>query len=198
MCRKLSIFFLVLLLASASAWAFPGRATGSQDTKHIVISAPAVPEDELKTDSGTTPESTLTESQESLVEPEILEKAAEGKRLSSDELIALSTELSAVRANLEALEKVSEEKDSTIDALAKENGKLKEETGTKAYLLIDGILGFSEGVPDYGLGFTLGTRIGNSLMLELGADYMLGSNLLDVLDYSMDNWTFRAGIGWLF
>lgn len=64
--------------------------------------------------------------------------------------------------------------------------------------MLDGIVGFSEGVPDYGLGLTLGTRVGNSLMLELGVDYMLGTSLLDVLDYSIDNWTFRAGIGWMF
>ncbi len=35
-------------------------------------------------------------------------------------------------------------------------------------------------------------------MLELGVDYMLGTSLLDVLNYSIDNWTFRAGVGWMF
>lgn len=196
--RNFAIFCLVLLVASFSLWAFPGRATSSPAIKPIDISdLEALPE-EQKTDSGNLPETTLTEPSESSLVPEVVEKASEGRRLSGDEALALTEELLAAKADYRALEETSKAKDKAIDELAEENASLKDETGTKAYLMLDGIVGFSEGVPDYGLGLTLGTRVGNSLMLELGVDYMLGTSLLDVLDYSIDNWTFRAGIGWMF
>ena len=53
MCRKLSIFLLVLLLASASVWAFPGRQTGLQEAEVIAISVPEASAEQLKIDSGT-------------------------------------------------------------------------------------------------------------------------------------------------
>ena len=198
MCRKLSIFLLVLLLASVSLWAFPGRQTSSQEIESIAISVPEVPAEPQNPGSGNPVESISIEPSKSSAVQEATEKAEAGKRLTSDEAAAILAELDAAKADFAALEETSKVKDSTIDNLAAENAKLKDETGTKAYLMLDAILGFSEGYPEYGLGLTLGTRLGNSLMLELGADYMLGGNLLDVLNYSLDNWSFRAGIGWMF
>ena len=198
MCRKLSIFLLVLLLASASAWAFPGRQTGSRETEAIAISVPEAQEEALNPDSGNQAETISTEPQTSYVVQEASAKVEAGKRLTADEADAILAELEAANADYMALEKISEEKTAIIDKLAEENAKLKDETGTKAYLMLDAVLGFNEGYPDYGVGLTAGTRLGNSLMLEIGADYMLGGNLIDVLDYSIDNWNFRMGIGWMF
>ena len=198
MCKKFVIFLSVLLLASFSLWAFPGRVTGSQETRPIGTSVPEVPEGEQRTDSGTTPESISAEPKRSLADEETVAKAAEGRRLSGDEAAALYDELVTIEGNMASLREVSREKDEVIDGLARENARLKDETGTKAYMLIDGIVGFSEGDPDYGLGLTVGTRLGNSLMLELGTDYMIGSSLSDILDFSIDDFTFRAGVGWLF
>ena len=198
MCRKLSIFLLVLLLASVSLWAFPGRQTSSQEIESIAISVPEVPAEPQNPGSGNPAESISIEPPKSSAVQEATEKAEAGKRLTNEEASAILAELDAAKADFAALEETSKVKDSTIDNLAAENAKLKDETGTKAYLMLDAILGFSEGYPEYGLGLTLGTRLGNSLMLELGADYMFGGNLLDVLNYSLDNWSFRAGIGWMF
>ena len=198
MCRKLSVFLLALLVASSSLWAFPGRATSSLETAHIDMSVPEVQAEPQNPGSGNPVESISIEPPKSSAVQEAAEKAEAGKRLTSDEAAAILAELDAAKADFAALEETSKAKDSTIDDLAAENAKLKDETGTKAYLMLDAVLGFSEGYPEYGLGLTLGTRLGNSLMLELGADYMLGGNLLDVLDYSLDNWSFRAGIGWMF
>ena len=78
--------------------------------------------------------------------------------------------------------------------------ELEAETGTRAYLMVDGIIGFENTVPTYGAGLTLGTRIGNHLMVELGADYMIGKfeNGMTIKQFSIDNFEFRASIGWMF
>lgn len=198
MCRKSLIFLLVLLAASFSLWAFPGRVTSLQETETIVISDLEVPAEEQKIDSGNQEGTISTEPQISFVVQEASAKVEAGKRLTTDEADAILAELEAANADYMALEKISEEKTATIDKLAEENARLKDETGTKAYLMLDAVLGFDEGYPDYGVGLTVGTRLGNSLMLEIGADYMLGGNLIDILDYSIDNWNFRMGIGWMF
>ena len=198
MCRKLWIFCLVLLLASFSLWAFPGRVTGSQETRPIDTLDQEAQEEEQRTDYGTQVESISIGLPTSSEVQRASEKAAEGKRLSADEVALILDELDAARSDFEALRKTSEEKDATIDDLARENARLKDETGTKAYLMLDGIVGFEDMVPEYGVGLTIGTRLGNSLMLELGADYMIGGTWQDAADFSLDDFTFRCGIGWMF
>ncbi len=198
MCRKLSIFLLVLLLASASVWAFPGRQTGLQEAEVIAISVPEASAEQLKIDSGTPDGSISAEPEASSAVLKAAEKTAEGKRLTNDEASAILAELDAAEADYAALEETSKEKDAAIEALSAENARLSDETGTKAYLMLDGIIGIKDGLPEYGVGLTLGTRIGSSLMLELGADYMLGGSVADIMEYSIDAWSFRAGIGWMF
>lgn len=96
---------------------------------------------------------------------------------------------------------------NTANALADANSeqadeiaRLQESAGTRAYLMLDGIIGFENIVPAYGVGITLGTRIGNHLMVELGADYMIGKFTapMTIKEFSIDNFEFRAGIGWMF
>ena len=198
MCRKLSIFLLVLLLASASVWAFPGRQTGLQEAEVIAISVPEASAEQLKIDSGTPDGSISAEPEASSAVLKAAEKTAEGKRLTNDEASAILAELDAAEADYAALEETSKEKDAAIEALSAENARLSDEAGTKAYLMLDGIIGIKDGLPEYGVGLTLGTRIGSSLMLELGADYMLGGSVADIMEYSIDAWSFRAGIGWMF
>lgn len=94
---------------------------------------------------------------------------------------------------------------NTAAALASANAsqadriaKLEAETGTKAYLMVDGIVGFDEmSMPEFGAGLTIGARIGNDFMLEAGADYMIGG-INGVNEWSLDNWQFRLGVGWMF
>ena len=73
----------------------------------------------------------------------------------------------------------------------------EEETGTKAYLMLDGIMGFEDMIPQFGVGATIGTRVGNSLMAEIGADYMIGG-MDGYNQFDIDNFRFRAGVGWMF
>ena len=147
--------------------------------------AQEVQEEEQKMGSGEMPENILIELSKSSKIPEDIK----------NELIG---ELTSVRNDLAVLEETSKAKDEVIDSLVKETKRMKEGSGTKAYMMVDALLGFDEKLPEYGVGLTLGARVGNSLMLEAGVDYMLGSSLSDIAGFSMDDFTFRAGIGWMF
>lgn len=195
MCRNFVIFSLVFLAVSSSLWAFPGRVTGSQEESTTDISAAEVRDEEQKTGSGTAPENMSTEhSQSSMASSVIEEKVNEGRRLNNEDALALYDELVEVKANLKALRSASEDKDRMIDELAKDAA----EAGSKGYIFLDGILGFDEwNKPEYGIGLMLGARIGNSLMLNVGADYMIGGSL-DNISFGLDRFTFRAGVGWMF
>lgn len=96
---------------------------------------------------------------------------------------------------------------ATANGLASANAKqadriaeLEKAAGTRAYLMLDGIIGFEGLIPTYGAGLTLGTRLGNNLMLELGADYTIGKfeGGMTIKNFSIDNFEFRASIGWMF
>ena len=96
---------------------------------------------------------------------------------------------------------------ATANGLASANAKqadriaeLEKATKTRAYLMLDGIVGFEGMIPTYGAGLTLGTRLGNHLMLELGADYMIGKfdHGMTIKQFSIDNFEFRASVGWMF
>ena len=63
--------------------------------------------------------------------------------------------------------------------------------------MLDGIVALDDMIPQYGVGLTVGSRIGNSLMVEVGADYMIGGND-GYNSFSLDNFEFRAGVGWMF
>ena len=128
-------------------------------------------------------------------------KAADGSRLDADESQALYEELVAIREDAATLRDVSIAKDGQIDMLEAEAASLaadleeaRGEVGSKAYLMVEGIVGVDGLVPSYGLGLTLGARVGSSLMMQLGVDYTINT----AMDFSLDRWTFRAGIGWMF
>lgn len=194
MCRKSLIFFLVLLLASFSLWAFPGRLTGSQAEAPIDTLDPEVLPEGQRTGSGI---------QETIISPEpsayslAQEKAEQGKRLTASEVEAVLAELEAAQRDYAALRDSSEAKDEALADLAQENARLRDEAGSKAYLMLDGIVGFNESVPEFGAGITVGARIGSDLMLEAGADYMIGG-VDGVREFSLDNFQFRLGLGWMF
>ena len=129
-----------------------------------------------------------------------MEKAREGEKLNGEESAALYDELMGLKTDLAALRMEAIAKNSRIDGLEKDNeelARLSEEAGSKAYLMLDGVVGFEESLPEFGVGLTIGTRIGNSLMLEAGADYMIGG-MSGIRSFSLDNFQFRAGLGWMF
>ena len=131
-------------------------------------------------------------------EQKIYQKDLEqGKRLTASEVEAVLAELEAAQRDYAALRDSSEAKDEALADLAQENARLRDEAGSKAYLMLDGIVGFNESVPEFGAGITVGARIGSDLMLEAGADYMIGG-VDGVREFSLDNFQFRLGLGWMF
>ena len=126
-----------------------------------------------------------------------LGKAQEGKRLSGDEALELYLAITEAADEAKAARASSEAKSAEIAELKARLAKAEEETGSKPYLMLDGIVAIDDMIPQYGVGLTVGSRIGNSLMVEVGADYMIGGND-GYNSFSLDNFQFRAGVGWMF
>lgn len=152
-----------------------------------------------KTISGTPSETISTELSDS--QKNSLEKAVaiadSGSILIGSKYDELLFNLTEAQKDAAVAEKASEQKDAEIASLKKDLAKAEKETGTKAYIMLDGIIGFENMIPQFGVSASLGTRLGNSLMLEVGADYMIGG-MDGYNQFSLDNFEFRAGVGWMF
>lgn len=206
---QLRIVSLAVLsvLALSSAWAWPSQLYGIKE-ESPVQEQPLSAESETVPETAAVPEEEPAPSTMLQTQPvETLKSAAESLNVQLEDMLS-RRELEKMQESLSAMEvaqqtmvdeynEIVEERDALAADLAKAMDS-KEKSGTRAYMMLDGILGFSEGYPSYGLGLTVGTRLGDSLMVELGADYMLGANRKEVMNYSVDKWTFRAGIGWMF
>ena len=210
--------FLLLLVASpcfaASYWGalFPGD---SGEGTPIVLETQELSESlgESSQETPTEPlptfdERTLRNLQKDLAKLQEVQQNLEKK---STELENSTKEFVALSKNSLALGEITdaqyEEMLATANGLASANAEqadriaeLEKAAGTRGYLMLDGIIGFENVVPTYGVGLTLGTRLGNNLMLELGADYMIGKfeSGMTIKQFSIDNFEFRAGIGWMF
>ncbi len=199
-CRVLLAGFFVLFLALLPLAAWPMQRAEIKE-EPIEIEIPTVMTEEPTAEeplqnelSGIVSENISTE------QSNLLTKAEEGRRLNGDESQELYFTLVEAREEAAAVREASEAKDAEITDLKARLASAEEESGTKAYLMMDGIIGFSEGVPDYGLGITVGTRIGNNLMAELGVDYTVGKfeNGMTIKKFGLDNFEFRASVGWMF
>ena len=199
-CRVLLAGFFVLFLALLPLGAWP-MWQAEKEEEPIVIEAPiatteapTAEEQSQSKPSGTTLNDTSTEPSPSL------EKAEAGRRLNGDEALELYFTLIEARDEAKTAREASETKDSEIADLKSQLAAAEETAGTKAYLMLDAIVGFENAVPSYGAGITLGTRIGNHIMAELGVDYMIGKfeGGMQIKRFSIDNFTFRASVGWMF
>ncbi len=170
--KRFSIFSLVLLLVCSWLWAFPGRQKAS-GTETAIVEEPQISAvEEEKNTSGTLLESILIQSQAS---------SKKDVTLTQMEIQAIERELAEAKDDLAVLEKISKEKDEAINKLTQVNNNQADriaaaeaEQGTKPYMLASAIMGFEDNEPTIGVGATLGLRIGNSMMVEAGADYSLG------------------------
>ena len=211
--KRLSLLLSVFFLASLSLWAFPGReareeppVTAGREAPSADMTEVPMPEAESQKMPSGTESGTISEKQESLPQAEnsSLEKV---KKIAEDGGLIVGTrrdELQAViddlASDIAVAEEASKAKDDEIASLKEDLAEAEEATGTKPYLMLDGVIGFEDVVPTYGVGITLGTRIGNHLMAELGADYMIGrfTAPMTIKEFSVDNFEFRASVGWMF
>lgn len=192
-CRVLLALSLLLFLAlpQLAAWPMLQGKEAAEETAIATIAEPTAEEVSQKEPSGTALKGISTEQSRSL------EKAEQGKRLSGNESEELYLTLVEARDEAKAARASSEAKSAEISALKARLAAAEEEAGTKAYLMLDGIVGFKDVVPQFGIGLTVGTRLGNSLMVELGADYMIGG-MDGYSQFDIDNFQFRCGVGWMF
>lgn len=220
--------FLLLLLASpcfaAASW--PGILGSNTEEAGVIEQAKAYSAEylgEFSAAESTTPSEQSEKDSLEMLATQLGSLKAQQESLSQKarELESLSTTLSAqleaysetgeiteaeyqaVKKTLDGVVALNGSQAATIEGLNAEiaslEARLEDATSTKAYLMLDGIIGFDGNInPKYGVGLTLGTRLGENLMLELGADYNIGSTWQDALDFGMEDWTFRAGIGWMF
>lgn len=193
LCRVLLALSLLLFLAlpQLAAWPMLQGKEAAEEAAIAMTEEPIAEEASLKEPSGTALKDISTEQSRSL------EKAEQGKRLSGDESEELYLTLVEARDEAKAARASSEAKSAEISALKARLASAEEEAGTKAYLMLDGIVGFKDVVPQFGIGLTVGTRLGNSLMVELGADYMIGG-MDGYSQFDIDNFQFRCGVGWMF
>lgn len=196
--RALLAGFFVLFLALLPLGAWPTLQEGAREDAISISEITAMRESEETAEepsqsapSGTVSKATSTEQLDSLL------KAADGRRLNGDEATELYLTLVEARDEVKVARASSEAKSAEIADLKARLAAAEEEAGTKAYLMLDGIVGFEDLLPQFGVGVTLGTRIGSSLMLELGIDYDIGG-IDGYNEISMDNLQFRCGIGWMF
>ena len=210
--------FLLLLLASpcfaAASWGAFTSGDSAKAEPIATIEEPTLEEPSQNDTSGTVPEPISETPSESSnppsMNPEEVEKlelqdAAElvknsGVWLSAGDRTFIIDKLESADGKLAALKEASEAKDKEIADLKDDLSKADSATGTRAYLMLDGIIGFQDRIPEYGVGLTLGTRIGNHAMVELGADYTIGrfSDGMTIKQFSIDNFEFRASVGWMF
>ncbi len=188
-----SVLFLALL--PLAAWPMQ-QAEAKEEPIEIEIPTdmteePIAEESSQNAPSGTDLKETSTEQPNSLI------KAEEGRRLNGNEAQELYFTIVEARDKAAVAREAAEAKDAEIADLKARLGAAESETGTKAYLMLDGIIGFEDSIPQFGTGITVGTRIGNSLMVELGADYMIGG-INGYNRFSIDNFEFRASVGWMF
>ena len=207
--RRISLTVVLLPLVLSSVWAWPSQLYGTEkeypnmelqlsaeaeesaakEAEQLSTTQPIQPEDSLKSAT-----QSLTGQLEDTLGRKELEQIKQSLALMES---AQQTMVDEYNELIEERDAISEENNKLAEDLARVQN-IKDESGTKAYLMLDAILGFSGLRPDYGVGLTIGTRIGNSLMVELGTDYMIGGSLEDISDFRLDDFTFRAGIGWMF
>lgn len=134
--------------------------------------------------------------------------------LVTDSLRSESTDLKTKLEAYEELERIEdEEHQAVIDALAiaeETNTKqadeivslseaLKKSNKSKGYVKLNGLIGFDDYMtPEYGAGLSIGFRAGKHLLLELGANYMVGSISKPFYKFSMKNLVGVVSIGWEF
>lgn len=101
------------------------------------------------------------------------------------------------------LKDISAQLDNIKSDLAKKEGEyeevvktLKKEQSSKFFANLGLVLGFQKSTPVYGLSTSIGLRLGKSMTISVGAQYMFGSFSKMVFDKDIDRLAFTGSIGW--
>lgn len=205
MCR-LKRLFLILLVSSVvccSLLALPG---GNQKRYIEVSPQEEVPEmsltvvSEEQMNSQEISETSLTDTETPAPVEEVpapVEEVVEVKKADLDEMVAIIEELDATIAEASSHAEVANASAEAVDK-AFNLGYARAEELTRAFAMGNVVLGFDNGLPQWGLGAEMGIKIGNGLLISAGANYLVGGFTMDslVMPFSIDRLTFTLGFGW--
>lgn len=129
-----------------------------------------------------------------------LETFAETNKISDAEYDEVKAIVGTLAERADSTADVVAEQQARIDELEAKNAKLKTKAGTQAYGKINTIVGFSNGVPEWSAGLSLGTKFGFGMIMEMGANYKIGdlANPISVPSWDIDRLTVSASFGWTF
>lgn len=193
----------VQVILAQEAEAVPAVETVSQPE---VLPEPTTPQsassqsksDEILVASQTaieTAETALQKSEEALQKLEI---ALEGSKNSQENLELISEVRASLTGDmLSSLNVLEVNNTRQADEIAYTQGRLDKETGTKFFAKVNGIVGFKDSKPTWGVGTSIGLRVGSGFLIETGVNYMVGDFVSKPsLEFDLDNLQIVAGIGW--
>lgn len=202
--RRCFLSLALLLLVSCSLLAFPGRAKREEPAAPTpVATVTEATAGEVGPQTGSTgPVTSLTDETGAIVEvaTHIVEDAVCLSDDERDELLAIveasysdqmeaEDEVQRLASRVEELEAVNADQADTI----------AREQGSKAYARLTGSVGFEDGLsnPSLWLGGAVGARIGHGLMLDVGAEYRIGSfGKVGTVPLGIENLRLTASVGW--
>lgn len=186
--KKLSIFLLVLLVASSFAWALPGaKKTTQAATPTAVVEVPETSTSaESQSSTESVPSETSTNSEELLA---LMEK--NDYLWGADDIKEVKSIVEDIALDIEVSNAINAAQTDQIDSLKKE---LK---ATRFFADAGVAFGFTEGGINYGVAGDMGIKFGKGLITKVGVQYMLG-NLTDItnLQWNIENMTVQATVGW--
>lgn len=214
--KRLALFCFVFLLACSLLSAFPSRAKRLTEADMIAVQTEIVSEAVTESDEAVSGLKTA-ESASSASAALSQQEKKEVVPLEPSELVALTTEevdevIALIEDTVEDIEAehaeiVESDKDiasltAQIDELATLNAAQADEIarsqGSKAYARLTTSVGFEEGLmsPSLWLGGAVGTRIGDGLLLDVGAQYKLGTVNNFFITPSIENLMLSFSVGW--
>ncbi len=106
----------------------------------------------------------------------------------------------AVKESLVSNVNANKSADDIIAEYTQRLAEAEKARGSKGILMFNATVGFKENIPEYGVGMTLGLRLGNHIMITAGADYMIGNfrGTMYLNGFSLDHLRVTCGIGWMF
>ena len=183
--KRLSIFLLVLLVASSFVWALPGAKKTNQTAAVEGVLAASTSEESQS--------STASEQRETLI--------------SSEELLALmeknnylwgADDIKEVKSLVEDVALDTEITNALIAAQSDQIDSLKKELKATRFFADLGVaFGFVESGINYGVAGDMGIKFGKGLITKVGVQYMIGdiANITN-LQWNIENMTVQATVGW--
>lgn len=214
--KRLALLCFVLLLACSLLSAFPARTKRLTEADMITVQTEIVSEAATGSDEVVSASTTI-EKDSSASAVSLPQEKKEVVPLEPSDLVALTTEeadevIALIEDTVEDIEAehaeiVESDKDiaslsAQIDELSALNAAQADEIarsqGSKAYARLTTSASFEEGLmtPSLWLGGAVGARIGDGLLLDVGAQYKLGTVNNFFITPSVENLMLSFSVGW--